>query len=131
MKCLRPFFCPNDNLEKVKENPEALYFQRFRAVGLVGLEPMTPTMSTWCSNQLSYNPMRSTRRIIAQSLRNCKLFFAVPSFYIELLILPLRYRQRPRYRLPVLFPRYQSRVDRPLARSVPHRSQRTSFFASG
>lgn len=42
---------------------------------------MTPTMSTWCSNQLSYNPMRSTEKIIAQSFRNCKLFFAVPSFF--------------------------------------------------
>ena len=25
-------------------------------VGLTGLEPVTPTMSTWYSNQLSYNP---------------------------------------------------------------------------
>ena len=37
----------------------------FVLVGLVGLEPMTPTMSTWCSNQLSYNPKRGTDRIIA------------------------------------------------------------------
>ena len=25
-------------------------------VGPRGLEPLTPTMSTWCSNQLSYEP---------------------------------------------------------------------------
>jgi len=29
-----------------KKNPEALIFLASRAVGLVGLEPMTPTMST-------------------------------------------------------------------------------------
>lgn len=34
-------------------------------VGLVGLEPMTPTMSTWCSNQLSYNPTGHNVKIIA------------------------------------------------------------------
>ncbi len=40
----------------------------FFMVGLSGLEPPTPTLSGWCSNQLSYNP------ICARSLQCCKLF---------------------------------------------------------
>ena len=51
--------------EDVPKTKKALISQGFSLVGLVGLEPMTPTMSTWCSNQLSYNPKRGTKRIIA------------------------------------------------------------------
>ena len=36
---------------------------------------MTPTMSTWCSNQLSYNPTGSTTGIIAWPKEKSKAFF--------------------------------------------------------
>ena len=34
-------------------------------VGPGGLEPPTPTMSRWCSNQLSYGPIQRVRILMA------------------------------------------------------------------
>ena len=47
-------------------------------VGLVGLEPMTSTMSTWRSNQLSYNPKRYF--IIHNRAEIARVFFKFPDF---------------------------------------------------
>ena len=60
--------------ESVGENAQFIikksssFDELFFMVGLSGLEPPTPTLSGWCSNQLSYNP------ICARSLQCCKLF---------------------------------------------------------
>ena len=44
-----------------------------RLVGVIELESMTSTMSTWRSNQLSYNPLRVL--IIHKRGKNASLFF--------------------------------------------------------
>ena len=44
---------------------------------------MTPTMSTWCSNQLSYNPTGSTTGIIAWVKQKSKSFFEKKGLILE------------------------------------------------
>ena len=43
-------------IDKNKKPWERWILKASLLVGLTGLEPVTPTMSTWYSNQLSYNP---------------------------------------------------------------------------
>src|SRR5690606_21543609 len=62
-------------------NPQILYHTFL--VSLVGLEPTTPALSTRCSNQLSYRPVRiSTNQHAQTSLLACTL----PTFTVLLLL---------------------------------------------
>ncbi len=42
--------------KKLKKKPPLVIERLFNVVGLSRLELLTPTMSRWCSNQLSYSP---------------------------------------------------------------------------
>ena len=50
-------------------------------VGLIGIEPMTSTMSTWRSNQLSYNPLAGF--IIHIRAKKARTFFRFESILSE------------------------------------------------
>ena len=60
-------------------------------VGTIGLEPTTPTMSRWCSNQLSYVPVVELAILKAGKQKSkrqfCKITARVRMLYTSALIL--------------------------------------------
>ena len=81
--------CPEHakNRPKQKRRPFRIAFfccrqqERPDLVGTIGLEPTTPTMSRWCSNQLSYVP--AVRRHSTELTNGVNSFFRANSLNIK------------------------------------------------
>src|SRR6185437_14496059 len=70
---------------------------RFSLVGSIGLEPTTPTMSRWCSNQLSYEPEEDE---IIWSTQSVGKYFYASTSKIQVIFARLENAQRTRGNCP-------------------------------